>query len=338
MAILFTAYWRILGLPLSRLKGLVVDRMPFSLVEVVLWAGLLCAFALLAFRGAGRWTWLKRRRPWLALLTAGPVVLVCMSLGQGAFPWSLAPTAWRVPLAKAFPAPPLAYADFLSEIRLRENRLSADFWPAYYQSLSETEILHGCDRALDGVLAGLGLLPGRTVQKVKAMGPLTTLLGLSYGGPAFHDPFFGELAMVRPQDHPAPRYWRLLAVCHEAAHAKGFTREMDAEILTQLALSSSPDLRYRMLGDIMFLRKSGEKIHFPAYLKQEILQARDSLRQVESRQWAVKFCKRLAEKAGFQNSGKKYGMRGSAEEWDPRHPFYATVASLLSRRDGTGPP
>lgn len=170
------------------------------------------------------------------------------------------------------------------------------------------------------------------------MGPLTTLLGLSYGGPAFHDPFYGELAMVRPEDLPAPRYWRLIGVCHETAHSKGFTREMDAEILTQLALQGSGDARYRMLGDIMWLRKSGERVHYPDYLKREMRASWDSLAQVEKRQPGVRMLRSLSRKLGFQNSGGKYGSREGAEAWDPRQPFFATVAALLpdtGNGDGT---
>jgi hypothetical protein len=251
-----------------------------------------------------------------------------MAMGQGAFPMSLAPTAWRRPLAREFPAPPLPYAEFRRDLDRRQDRLSRAFTPDRYLSLGEGEILAGCDRSLDTVLAGLGQQPGRRVGRMKPMGPLTTLLGLSYGGPAFHDPFFGEMAMVKPGDHPAPRYWRLIGVCHEAAHAKGFTREMDAEILTQLALEGSPDVRYRMLADIMWLRKCGERVRFPEYLKREILTSRDSLERVGRRQPAVRFLRALNRKLGFQNSGGKYGSRGGAEAWDPRHPFFATVAAL----------
>jgi hypothetical protein len=328
---LFPWYWRFLGLPLSRAKGAVVDRLPFSLVECMVWLGVGCALILAFAAATGRWRRLRQRRRLYALLVCGPVLLILMGMGQGAFPLSLAPTAWRLPLATRFQAPPLPYSEFRGQLRLRENRLLRVFSPGYYLSLSEEEALHGCDGLLDSVLASLGLQPGRSVGKMKPMGPLTTVLGLSYGGPAFHDPFFGEMAMVRAEDHPAPRYWRLIGVCHEAAHAKGFTREMDAEILTQLALGASPDPRYRMLGDIMFLRKSGERVHYPEYLRREILASWDSLEQVEKRQPVVRALRKAARKLGFQNSGGKYGSREGSENWNPRHPFYATVSALSEK-------
>jgi hypothetical protein len=326
---LFTAYWLSLGLPLSRAKGVLVDRVPFSLVETMIWAGSACLVAIAIVAATGGWRRLSRTRSAMALLISGPVLLLAMALGQGAFPLSLAPTAWRAPLAQLFRGHPMPYAGFRGELSLRENRLLATFSPAWYESLGEEEILAGCNRELDSVLARLRLPPGREVGKMKPMGPVTTVLGLSYGGPAFHDPFFGEMAMVRPEDHPSTRYWRLTGVCHEAAHAKGFTRELDAEILTQLALSRSPDPRYRMLADIMYLRKSGERIHLPEYLRREILASRDSLERVEARQHLIRWLRDAATKLGFQNSGGKYGSRSGSEAWNPMHPFYSTVAGLL---------
>jgi hypothetical protein len=308
------------------------------MVEVTVWAGLACALILLGAASLGRWRVLRTRSLLFYSLAAGPLVLLGMALGQGAFPLSLAPSAWRRPLAREFPAPALPYADFRGELVRREERLLRAFSPEWYASLGETEILAGCDRRLDSVLAALRLGPGRSVGAVKPMGPLTTLLGLSYGGPAFHDPFYGELAMVRPGDHPAPRYWRLIGICHEAAHAKGFTREMDAEILTQLALQGSGDPRYRMLGDIMWLRKTGERVHYPPALKREILASRDSLERVERKQPAVRFFRSLSRRLGIQNSGGKYGSREGAEAWNPHHPFFATVAALETDiGNGDGP-
>lgn len=324
----FIFYWNALGLPLSRAKGAVVDRVPFSMVEATVWVGLLCLAILVVAALTRRWAALRRRRTAFRLLVAGPALLLLLSLGQGAFPLSMSPTAWRQPLARAFPGPALPYDAFSAELRARENRLHRLFIPSYYQGLPEEEAILGCDTLLDGVLRRIGLPAGRAVRRAKDMGPLTTVLGLSYGGPAFHDPFWGELAIAPSDKYPAPRYWRLLAACHEAAHAKGFTREMDAEILTHLALSASNDPRYTLLGDIMFLRKSGERIHLPEALRREIRASRDSIAAAESRQPAVRVFKSLAKRLGFQNNAEKYGTRDPRDNWNPRHPFYSTVAGL----------
>ena len=90
---LFPLYCRAVGLPLSRVKGVLVDQVPFSLVESMVWMGLLCALILLLASFLGRWQSLKRRRVLFPLLVSGPVLLIFMGMGQGAFPLSLAPTA-----------------------------------------------------------------------------------------------------------------------------------------------------------------------------------------------------------------------------------------------------
>jgi hypothetical protein len=327
---IFPLYWRFLGLPLSQAKGRLVDLIPFSLVETLVWIGSVSLVILIVLWVTGNGLRLKKYPRLRYLLISGPVLLMLMGLGQGAFPLSLAPSAWRTPLAEYRIGPPLPYEIFKGQLHRRENHLLQKFQPEYYESLTQAEIIVGCNLALDSVLFKLGLPRGRMVRTMKNMGPLTTTLGLSYGGPAFHDPFLGEMAMVHAEDMPSPKYWRMLAVCHEEAHAKGFTREMDAEILTQLALSTSSDLRYQLLGDIMFLRKSGEQMHYPEYLREEGRQTRAKLKEVESHQTLINFFRKLSENLGLQNSGGKYGSRERSENWNPSHPFFATVAAWLS--------
>jgi Protein of unknown function (DUF3810) len=329
VATLFPIYWQYFGLYLSEAKGMIVDAVPISLVEVLVWVGFGFGLILLSILMLGFWPKLKQHPRFLGLLAAGPILLILMGLGQGAFPLSLAPTAWRQPLANFKKSPDLAYPEFKVRLSQHEAHLLQNFTADYYESLTEEEILVGCNYGLDQILEKMKLLPGRRVRSIKPMGPMTTTLGLSYGGPAFHDPFLGEMAMVKLEDHPSPRYWRLIGICHETAHAKGFTREMDAEILTQVVLSSSPDLRYRLLGDIMYLRKSGERVHFPEYLRKEIHRTRAERERVEEQQTVITFLRNLSKKFGFQNSGTKYGSRDGSENWNPQHPFFSSVDTWL---------
>ena len=327
---LFPIYWRFLGYPLSCLKGVIVDSVPFSLVETLVWVGLISLIFLILLLIKGHYRWLKNHSMVFLILLSGPVLLLLMAMGQGAFPLSLAPSAWRKPLAQVFIGPALPYEKFKQQLSVHEQHLLTHFSLRDYQLYTEPQIVVQCNDALDQVLDVLHLAPGRTVRAIKPMGPFTTTLGLAYGGPAFHDPFLGELAMVQYQDMPTPRYWRLIGICHEEAHAKGFTREMDAEILTQLALNFTHDPFLQILGDIMYLRKSGEKIEFPKALSDEISVSRATLKKVEEQQWCVQFIRRMTKKIGFQNSGGKYGSRMGSEAWDVHHPFYATVEGLQS--------
>jgi len=225
----------------------------------------------------------------------------------------------------------LSDSDFTAWAAERQTQLHRDFnWQAY-QALTEQEVLNACTVSLDTVLMDIGLPPGRRVRTIKPMGPLTTAMGLIYGGPAFHDPFFGEIGMVRQKDAPFPHHWRLIAACHESAHAKGYTREMDAEILTQLALSRIPDPRFQVLADIHFLEKSGLKVQWPDSLISEAREMRQERREVEKHQRLITFLRHCVNKLNLENSGKKYGDRGRLETWDPRQPFYATVHRLQAR-------
>lgn len=324
---LFDTYWRWLGLPLSRMKGRLFDPLPFSVVEVSVWAAfsvLLLGGLLALRRGPGRF-----RRPRFLLLT-GLAFLLLLAANQGAFPFALAPTAWRKPLAQSLAPPRLPEEKFQALARERVNRLHRDFEPSWYARLEEREMLVLCDRELDRLLQALRLPPGRTVAAVKPMGPLTTLLGLTYGGPAFHDPLFAEAALVPTEDMPSTRSWRLLAVCHEAAHAKGFTREMDAEILTQGALEGSADRRLRTLAALHFLRKTGLPFPLPEFLREEARAKAAERRELEKKQRALAFLKKGARRLGLQNSDGKYGTRKKGERWREDHPFFATVAALGS--------
>jgi len=348
---IFDLYWRVLGLPLSRIKGGLTDRVPFSVVELSLWMGVAaCLVWGLSFafpRG-----WMGRRGVRAAALLLGPVFLVALSLGQGAFPLSIAPTGLREPLPQRLRTltgdAPLDSATFAAWARAREARLRGYFdttvtgdqnWKAF-EALPETTALRVCDASLDSVLAALRLPPGRTVRAFKDMGPWTTAMGMLYGGPAFHDPFFSEIGIISYRNYPVSHFWRLMAACHETAHAKGFTREMDAEILTQLALlrigrgtaGKGGDPRFTALADIQFLQKTGTKITWPDSLVAEARRARAARARVEAARPALAWVRSLMRRAGLQNSGGKYGERRAAEPWNPHHPFFATIHAIAQEQ------
>lgn len=324
---MFEFYWGNFGLPLSRFKGTLTDSIPISLVEASLWLGGAATAGWIILWLARKTNWANSKVRKVSFLL-GPVFLIALGLGQGAFPISLAPSAWRVSLTRHFGLDSVGESEFKTWVVERENRLRSQFILEGYQSLSESEALRVCDGSLDTVLADLELPPGRSVKTLKSMGPLTTAMGLIYGGPAFHDPFFGELAIVGSEKLPTSRHWRLIAACHEAAHAKGFTREMDAEILTQLALMRLPDPRFKVLADIHFLQKTGLKIQWPESLLTESRRMRAQRLEVERHQPVISFLRHWVNKWNLQNSGRKYGERAQGEKWNPRQPFFATVHRL----------
>ncbi len=330
----FDLYWKLLGLPLSRLKGFVTDAIPFSVVEVSLWMGAGATLWFLLSLGIRRGP-LRNRRLRLFAFLLGPAFLLALGLGQGAFPWSLAPTALREPLSERLGGPELPEEAFrewvaLYEKDLRERAAAPGAWEGF-QAMTEREVLAGCDTALDRALAFFDLPPGRTVRAYKDMGPWTSTLGILYGGPAFHDPFFSEIGIITREDYPTPHYWRLIAACHEAAHAKGFTREMDAEILTHLALLGIDDPRFRILSRIHFLRKTGVKVDWPDSVIADARRAARDREVAEAGRPVLMRVKSLLTGTPLQNSGTKYGFRAADEAWDPFHPFFSTIHDAHTR-------
>jgi hypothetical protein len=144
-----------------------------------------------------------------------------------------------------------------------------------------------------------------------------------------HDILSGEVAIVSQRDNPAPRYWRYHAICHETAHAKGFNREVDAEILTLLAALISGDSVLQIAGYLSFLQKTGENFLWPEALKTERRRQAEKRRAVRRRQPLVRLLTRINKKLGIQNDPKKYGYRKKHQEWNPKHPYFATVIHLL---------
>jgi hypothetical protein len=340
---LFDLYWRVLGLPLSRAKGFVTDAVPFSLVEVSLWMGAAATIAWIAlwFLRGRKGLPARRGARWTAF-ALGPAFLAVLSLGQGAFPFAVAPSALRAPLSERLSPAPLDSAAFRAWVAERESRLRRRLgdsagWRSF-QALSETRVLAACDTSLNAVLRALGLPPGRTVRRFKDMGPWTTAMGLVYGGPAFHDPLFGEIGIIALKNYPVSHFWRMIAACHETAHAKGFTREMDAEILTQLALARVPDPRYEALADVHFLRKAGARVAWPESLLAEAAREGERRERVDAGRPVLRALRAWARGANLRNSPKKYGERASGEAWNPRHPFYATVRAAEARVPGAARP
>ncbi len=332
---LFNFYWNTVGLSLSRLKGPLIDTLPFSITEVLIWFSMASIIVLLLrfirpvrqFLSPKALKLLKTPPTWLLILM-GPAIFVILASNQGAFPWAIAPTAWRTPIAAAHKGPAVPHDVFKQYVKQADSLLQAHFNQESYEALSEEDVLIHCNSMLDSVLKMLALPPGRRVRRVKNMAGISLIMGLSYGGPGFHSPFTGEAALASARHYPSPIYQRIHGICHEAAHAKGFTRELDTEIITQLALLLSPDSQIKAVGYIMFLTKSGEPFNWPHYLKSERLAKHQQRQETLKHQPLVRMLKRINKALSFQNSGAKYGTRANNEVWDPAHNYFTTVINL----------
>ncbi len=322
----FNAYWMFLGNPLSHLKGFFVEIIPFSVVEPLVWLGIICCWiAFWETRRFFKTSKINRKGKLLLWWLLGPFLLFLLASGQKAIPGSPAPTALRPALWNLVKRPTLEKADLEAKIKIWEDNLAALFDSSSYASLPLEKIMGDCNQLMDSTLIKMGYPSGREVKKIKNMWGITRIMGLSYGGPAFHDPLTGEIAWVSQKEYPTPKSWRIKAACHEMAHAKGFTREMDAEILTALAFLSSSQSLYHSLGYLMLLVKSGEKFELPQYLKREVVNMAEQRKKVREKQWLVRTLTFINKKIGLQNSGEKYGEVDKHKKWNPQHPFFSSV-------------
>ena len=114
---------------------------------------------------------------------------------------------------------------------------------------------------------------------------LTRLLGLAYGGPGFHDVISSEVALADTSDYPLPKYSVLFGMTHEICHAQGWTRELDAEVLTYLSMWNSKDPLMKSLSGILLLQKAGVQVDFPPLLVEE----RDSAKETTAIALEVEF-------------------------------------------------
>ena len=333
---IFNLYWKIFGATLSGVKGSIADFAPISLVEILVWIGFFaCLITLNNLRiRIGIWRGKipseigSEKLSSLVFFLLGPFLLFLLMSGQRVIPFSPAPTSLRPSLYKTFGAPLLFEPEWDSLIILNNEKLSNSFPVEAYRQINYQNLFSDCNNMLDSVILKLGLPKGRRVSNIKQMMGITRILGTAYGGPAYHDPLTSEVAWISQKEFPTTTYWRIQAACHEIAHAKGFTREMDAEILTYLALSSSKDPLYQSMGTLLWLQKSGSQFDWPGYLERERQLKHNLRKKVQLKQPLVRLAIWINEKLGFKNTPAKYGSRSPGQSWNPGHPFFSTVHHL----------
>ena len=313
------AYWMFLGLPLSRLTGAWVDRVSWPVSEINLWLGLLCcSLGPLAWKAA--WPWWGRM-----MLGFGILLLVIQGFSQGATPWDFVPTVFRDRPSERIKTSEVQGESFnawFAEAQHSVKNPVGDF----YQNASEQPDLRDVHVALGAVLAELNYPQGREVRAIKTMRGLSRLLGLAYGGPAYHDVVTGEVAMASALDYPSTKMWRWSTVVHECAHAQGFTREMDAEILTYLALKKMGKMgQFCALG--LALGKTQLKVDWPEFIRAEQCEVQAQRKALH--QPGVDMLRKWSRIVNIQNSGQKYGALAEGQSLPPRdHEFFRVVLGV----------
>lgn len=252
-----------------------------------------------------------------------------MVFSQGITPIDWVPSAHRQKPFKRIilgqKVDPRSYSDFVLKNQVLLNK---EFNIEQYNSTNETDLLKDIHRAVRKACESLKYTPGRTVKNIKAMSGISRLLGLSYGGPAYHDVITGEVVIVSEKDYPAPKFWRITAITHEIIHAQGFTREMDTEILTWLALRLSENPLLNNLSYLMVLHKSGQAFTYPKSIEQELKTKAKLRKEIQQKQTLINFLKNIQRTIQVQNSAKKYGSIQPGTPIPQNHEFFKSVYLL----------
>lgn len=319
MASLIEVYWDYLGSYLGQWMGAWVDKVPFAVSEPLLQFSIwLCVAGIFCFI-------MGHRIPkWFGV---GPILLLIMAFSQGISSWDWVPSAHREPFFDRLGKKEISREELDQFLEVHRNQLKA-FPEKLYSDASMDAPLDEVNKAMDKALALMNLKPGRHVQSVKKLWGITRVLGLAYGGPAYHDVITSEVVMASQEDYPATKAWRWVCAVHEVAHAQGFTREMDAEILTYLALRESEHPLLKALCSCMVLSKSGQNIDYPKVFEEEwkgIRKQRENLHQP-----LIKVIKSLGQALSIQNSQAKYGGVDRDREIPLDHEFFASLVLLES--------
>ena len=313
------AYWRFLGLPLSRLTGALVDRVSWPVSEILLWFGILsCCLWPLAWKAA--WPWWGRM-----ILGFGVLLLVIQGFSQGATPWDFVPTVFRDRPSERIITNEVdgeSFNAWFAEAQHSVKNPAGEF----YRNAPEQPELKDVQAALGLVLAELNYPLGREVRAIKTMRGLSRLLGLAYGGPAYHDVITGEVVMASALDYPSTKMWRWCTVVHECAHAQGFTREMDAEILTYLALKKMGEMGH-FCALSLALGKTQRKLDWPEFIRTELSEVQAQHKALH--QPVVDMLRKWSTAVNVQNSGQKYGALADGQSLPPRdHEFFRVVLGV----------
>ena len=191
----------------------------------------------------------------------------------------------------------------------------------------ENFILTECNKSADWVLKRLGEPAGRELRQVKNLGPLSTFLALAYGGPAFHDPLTSEAGLVSYSNYPTTRAWRIIALCHETLHAKGFTREIDTEILTFFVLKYSTAPVLKNLAALVFLDHHTQNFESPHFYDAEKKATKKLRAAVFQGRPVLSTFRKVLTRLSASNRPERYGHY-LQKKHNPRHPYFASIYGL----------
>ncbi len=294
-------YWAFIGNPISKIVGYLSDLTSLSITEVLLNYSLICCIYILYV------IVFKKQKKYLKTALVGVLLLIIMTFSQGITKIDFVPTVFRSHPLQRLENIKINESDCIKFVAISCNAFLKDFNSKHYMSLPQEYELESANKIVNDALAFMKYPIGREVKKIKNMMGLTRLLGLSYGGPAFHDVVSGEVVIASIEDLPSSKYWRRMCLIHEIVHAQGFTRELDAEILTWLALRLSDFELDRQFSMLMVISKSRTKIEWPEVLQTEAKLNKEKQIEVDRNSPFLTFLKKASKEMSIQNNSEKYG-------------------------------
>ncbi len=295
---------------------------PFSLSEIWIINGILAAIYS-TYR-------IKKKRAVPLYCVFSVTLLMAQISAQGATPWGSSLGFYRDALPVLLNVQPIEKEDFIELIKRSQKSYIEHFSPLPLRS--NTEWVTFFQKEISTALAELHLW-GKVPKslRVKPMQGFTLWAGLSYGGPAFNDPYTYEIAIARHKDYPTPYSWKVTAILHEMIHATGFARESDAEILTWWVLSQSSLLSLNTLSHQMILNKARIRYQMPESVFAEHLEISREFKEVRQRQLLIRYTRKFLKNIGIYNRAQKYGSVENPGQVEATNPFFSSVLELKKR-------
>lgn len=342
-------YWEFIGYPVSTLTGWAVDVIPYPISDLILIFNLIATTHFLL--------WVLENYNFLRFFARSPilgywrkfskslgnfspyvgVLGVCLGLiqlgSQGISQYDFVPTKFRVSpshqstllLGALNPYDSLELDQDLKQSHQRW----LEFWDRRgaqaYDALEPDSLLKPLNAIADKALRYLDYPPGRSVKAIKDLSGLSLILGISFGGPAYHDVISSEIVIVHPDDYALSKFWRTKAILHEIFHAKGFTDEMQTEQLTWLAFHLSNEKFHQVMADYMFLNKAPIGFSSPRFLIGEFAKLRVRRHHQLLNQPIVYWTREIMSGLNIQINTQQYGGDAGFEEIYESDPWFDFV-------------
>lgn len=304
----FETYWKFLGAPVSKLIGFISDKIPFSTTEVLLQ---LCLFMSLCFVLSFK---IKKLKDYKKITLPFIGILIILTCSQGITPIDFIPSAFRTSPRQTNQNLLLSHEEIKNLLEKYHQHFFLNFPENEYLKWNGEDDLGSANRLANRVIEHLGYEPGRNVKNVKPMIGLTKILGLSYGGPAFHDAITKEIVIASYKDLPSSKIWRRMTLIHECIHAKGFHNELDTEILTYFSLKMSENKIDQWIATLILLNKARFKVSYPEILLDEFKKIRVDREKTENKQWLISSLKKIFKRINLRNKSEKYGQQSLKEK------------------------